>query len=102
MLRSWPWPIWLHGTRQGLVLWSLVCLVPALFALWTIMVFNYVQHIHTDPWSDHNHSRSFVGFWTNFFLFNTVSTALTTRTPALTGRSCPRSTPNTSARSIRG
>lgn len=62
--------IWLHGARQGLVLWSLVCLVPALFALWTIMVFNYVQHIHTDPWSDHNHSRSFVGFWTNFFLFN--------------------------------
>jgi fatty acid desaturase len=60
----------MHGFRQGLLLWTLVCLVPALFALWTIMVFNYVQHIHTDPWSAHNHSRSFVGYWTNFFLFN--------------------------------
>jgi beta-carotene hydroxylase len=60
----------LHGWRQGLVLWSLVCLVPAIFALWTIMVFNYVQHIHTDPWSEHNHSRSFTGRVVNFFLFN--------------------------------
>ncbi len=62
--------IGLHGTRQGLILWSLTCLAPALFALWTIMVFNYVQHIHTDPWSKYDHSRSFVGAWTNFFLFN--------------------------------
>ena len=62
--------LWLHGWKTGLVLWTLVCLVPALFALWTIMVFNYTQHIHTDPWSEHNHSRSFTGKLTNFFLFN--------------------------------
>jgi hypothetical protein len=24
-------------------------LLPALFALWTIMFFNYIQHVHTDP-----------------------------------------------------
>ena len=45
-------------------------LVPALFALWTIMFFNYIQHVHTDPWSEHNHSRSLVSPLLNFLLFN--------------------------------
>ena len=40
------------------------------FALWTIMLFNYEQHVHTDPWSKHNHSRSFVSPTLNFLLFN--------------------------------
>jgi beta-carotene hydroxylase len=40
------------------------------FALWTIMLFNYIQHVHTDPWSEHNHSRSFSSPVLNFFLFN--------------------------------
>lgn len=60
----------LHGVRTGLFVWGFACAVPAFFALWTIMLFNYVQHVHTDPFSRHNHSRSFVGYWTNFFLFN--------------------------------
>jgi len=60
----------LHGFKQGLLLWVLVNLIPALFALWTIMLFNYIQHVHTDPWSAHNHSRSFDGFWINYLLFN--------------------------------
>jgi len=60
----------LHGWRVGFLVWSLMFLVPALFALWTIMFFNYVQHVHTDPWSDHDHSRSFVGAPLNFLLFN--------------------------------
>jgi len=60
----------LHGWRVGFLVWSLMFLIPALFALWTIMLFNYVQHVHTDPWSDHNHSRSFVAPSLNFFLFN--------------------------------
>jgi beta-carotene hydroxylase len=34
------------------------------------MLFNYIQHVHTDPWSAHNHSRSFTGKAINFFLFN--------------------------------
>jgi hypothetical protein len=34
------------------------------------MFFNYIQHVHTDPWSEHNHSRSFTGAGMNFFLFN--------------------------------
>ena len=62
--------IFLHGVQTGLFVWGLVCLVPAVFALWTIMWFNYVQHVHTDPWSKHNHSRSFDGRLINFMLFN--------------------------------
>jgi fatty acid desaturase len=44
--------------------------LPAAVALWTVMLFNYEQHVHTDPWSRYNHSRNFVGKATNFFLFN--------------------------------
>jgi fatty acid desaturase len=60
----------LHGWKQGLYVWGMVCFVPAFFALWTIMLFNYEQHVHTDPWSDHNHSRTFYGKVLNFMLFN--------------------------------
>jgi fatty acid desaturase len=60
----------MHGWKQGLYVWGMVCFVPAFFALWTIMLFNYEQHVHTDPWSDHNHSRSFYGKVLNFMLFN--------------------------------
>jgi beta-carotene hydroxylase len=60
----------LHGAKTGIYVWSLACLVPAVFALWTIMLFNYEQHVHADPWSRHNHSRSWQGRVVNFFLFN--------------------------------
>jgi fatty acid desaturase len=62
--------IWLHGVKTGLYVWGLSCGIPAFFALWTIMLFNYEQHVHTDPWSKHDHSRSFDGKWLNFLLFN--------------------------------
>lgn len=62
--------IWLHGPLTGLYVYCLACLIPAFFALWTIMLFNYEQHVHTDPWSKHNHSRSWDGKLLNFFLFN--------------------------------
>jgi fatty acid desaturase len=60
----------IHGLKTGFFVWSLACLIPALFALWTIMLFNYEQHVHTDPWSKHNHSRSWDGKFVNFMLFN--------------------------------
>ncbi len=60
----------LHGFVSGLVLYVLACGLPAFFALWTIMLFNYEQHVHTDPWSRHNHSRSWDGKIVNFLLFN--------------------------------
>ena len=62
--------IGVHGVKAGLMVWVYACLIPAMFALWTIMLFNYEQHVHTDPWSKHNHSRSFTSRLTNFFLFN--------------------------------
>jgi len=60
----------LHGLGRGVLSWTLACFVPAVFALWTIMVFNYEMHVHTDPWSAHNHSRSWDGKIVNFLLFN--------------------------------
>jgi fatty acid desaturase len=60
----------LHGFGTGFYVWSLATLLPAFFALWTIMLFNYIQHVHTDPWSKHNHSRNFTGGMMSFFLFN--------------------------------
>jgi fatty acid desaturase len=60
----------LHGIKLGLYVYVLACVVPAFFALWTIMLFNYEQHVHADPWSKHNHSRSWEGAWLNFLLFN--------------------------------
>lgn len=59
----------LHGPSTGALVYVATVLVPEFFALWTIMLFNYDQHVHTDPWSQ-NHSRSFVGRAVNFLLFN--------------------------------
>jgi fatty acid desaturase len=33
------------------------------------MLFNYCQHVHTDPWSLHDHSRNFESKLLNFLLF---------------------------------
>ena len=60
----------LFGVWKGMGAWVFAFGLPAFFALWTIMLFNYIQHVHTDPWSAHNHSRSFTGKAINFFLFN--------------------------------
>jgi beta-carotene hydroxylase len=62
--------IWLHGFVPGIAVYLMVFVVPAFFALWTVMLFNYEQHVHTDPWSEHNHSRSWDGRLVNFLLFN--------------------------------
>jgi beta-carotene hydroxylase len=60
----------LHGVQTGLFVWGFACAIPTLFSLWTIHLFNYEQHVHTDPWSEHNHSRSWQGKFVNFMLFN--------------------------------
>ncbi len=62
--------LWLHGLGTGLMVYVLAVGLPAFFALWTIMLFNYEQHVHTDPFSKHNHSRSWDNRWLNFMLFN--------------------------------
>ena len=60
----------LHGVRTGFYVFGLSIALPAFFALWTIMLFNYDQHAHTDPFSDHSHSRSFTSGAVNYLLFN--------------------------------
>jgi fatty acid desaturase len=59
----------LHGWGTGAWVFVSTVAFPEFFALWTIMLFNYDQHVHTDPWSQ-NHSRSFVSPTLNFLLFN--------------------------------
>ena len=47
----------------------LYVVLPHQTALFAIMIFNYVQHVHADEESDFNHSRNFTGFL-NKLLFN--------------------------------
>ena len=47
------------------------------------MLFNYEQHVHADPWSRHNHSRSWNGRLFNFMLFNNGLHAAHHENPAL-------------------
>lgn len=48
----------------------LYVVVPQQFALFTVMVFNYIQHVHADEESEYNHSRNFVSPLTNFMMLN--------------------------------
>jgi fatty acid desaturase len=61
--------VYTFGLKTGIGVWALSLGIPAFSALWTIMLFNYIQHVHTDPWSAHNHSRNFEGRLLNFLLF---------------------------------
>jgi len=66
----------------SLVLWILVALlldwkkailyvvIPQQLSLFTVLIFNYIQHIHTDEESDINNSRNMTGRLLNFLLLN--------------------------------
>jgi beta-carotene hydroxylase len=62
--------VWLYGPAAGLKLFVLAVGIPAFFSLWTIMLFNYDQHVHADAHSKYDHSRSFTSPTLNFLLFN--------------------------------
>lgn len=47
----------------------LYVVIPQQFSLFSVLIFNYLQHVHADEESDIDHSRNFTG-WSNFFLFN--------------------------------
>lgn len=59
----------LHGWL-GVKVWVLSMGLPTLFGSYTMMWFNYMQHVHCDPWSKYNHSRNITGRLFNFLLFN--------------------------------
>jgi fatty acid desaturase len=55
-----------------LVSWKkalLFIIIPHQVALFSVLIFNYVQHVHADEESDYNHTRNFTGL-INLFLFN--------------------------------
>ena len=47
----------------------LFILIPHQVSLFSVLIFNYVQHVHTDEESSYNHARNFVGL-INLALFN--------------------------------
>ena len=61
-----------HGQRTwlGLKVWFFSLVLPAICSVSLIMVFNYIQHVHADAWSEHDHSRNFTGSVFNFLFFN--------------------------------
>ncbi len=48
----------------------LFVVIPHQVALFSILIFNYVQHVHADEESQYDHSRNFVGPMLNTMLFN--------------------------------
>jgi len=55
---------------RGPVVWFFGFGVSAMFANWSMIFINYIQHVHADPWSEHNHSRNFVSKLGNWLVFN--------------------------------
>lgn len=47
----------------------LYIVIPQQFGLYSVLIFNYVQHVHAEEESEWNHSRNFTG-WLNKLLFN--------------------------------
>lgn len=60
----------LHGAWVGFTVWILAFGLPTVFGSWSMMWFNYMQHVHCDPWSKYNHSRNITGRIFNFLVFN--------------------------------
>jgi fatty acid desaturase len=60
----------MHGPLMGMKVFALAFGLPCLFGTWSMMWFNYMQHVHCDPWSAHNHSRNITGRIFNFLVFN--------------------------------
>ena len=48
----------------------LYVIIPQQVALFSVLIFNYVQHVHADEESDYNHSRNMTGGILNFLLLN--------------------------------
>ena len=62
--------LWIAGAL--LIDWQkalLLVIIPQQVSLFSVLIFNYVQHVHANEESEWNHSRNFTGFL-NFLLFN--------------------------------
>ena len=45
-------------------------IIPQQVSLYTVLVFNYIQHVHTDEETEYNNSRNMTGKLMNFILIN--------------------------------
>lgn len=59
-----------YHQRMGLYVWFFSLALPAFCSVTVIMFFNYIQHVHTDGWSENDHSRNFTSRLFNFCFFN--------------------------------
>ena len=62
--------LWIAGAL--LIDWQkalFLVIIPQQVSLFSVLIFNYVQHVHANEESEWNHSRNFTGFL-NFLLFN--------------------------------
>lgn len=66
ILISWVLAALIIDWRKAL----LYVVIPQQVSLFTVLIFNYIQHIHTDEESEYNHSRNMTGKLLNFFLLN--------------------------------
>lgn len=62
--------LFLYGGPRGLLVYLSALGIPALFALWSMMFINFIQHVHCDAWSKYDHSRNFVSSLGNYLVFN--------------------------------
>jgi fatty acid desaturase len=60
----------------------LLIVIPHQVSLFSVLIFNYVQHVHTDEESDYNHTRNFTG-WINVVLFNNGYHTIHHKSPGL-------------------
>jgi beta-carotene hydroxylase len=60
----------LYGWKRGTLVYLGGFGVSSAMGLWGMMFINFIQHVHCDPWSKHNHSRNFVSPIANWFVFN--------------------------------
>jgi fatty acid desaturase len=60
----------LHGWHVGAVVYAGTLGASIAGGLGGMMLINFIQHVHCDPWSEHNHSRNFVSKLGNFLVFN--------------------------------
>jgi hypothetical protein len=70
--------LWLDWKKAILYL-----IIPQQVSMYSVMLFNYLQHVDADEESEYNHSRNFIGACLNIFLFNNGYHMVHHRTPGL-------------------
>ena len=71
LLISWIMAFVLLDWRKAI----LFVIIPQQASLFSVLLFNYVQHVHANEESDWNHSRNFTGLFNSFLFNNGLHTA---------------------------